>query len=150
MTPSEVVKSIQRLNGRTITVAGYLGNCAGYDCALYTDATQAKLAADWFKRLHVAMRNHDRRNLPEEPADSWHKYSLGIGSGDWQCHQRRTDDDCLSAFDRKAAPFQNSYVLITGRATKMCRDEHGEPGCIDRSTDLFPTEIKKWNRTANG
>jgi hypothetical protein len=135
MTPAEVVTNIDHLDGRTVTVAGYLAKCSGYDCVLFSDKNQAKLAADWFDRFMAAARSHSQ--LPDGPPKSSDLNSLGIGSSNWECIHHRTDD-CLFEFDRKAAPFQNSYVLITGRVTKMCRDKQGLPGCLDRSTDIFP------------
>ncbi len=61
--------------------------------------------------------------------------ALGIGSGkDFE-------------FDRKAAPFQHSYVLITGKVTNVCRDKDGKGGCLDRSTDLDPISIRAWDRS---
>jgi hypothetical protein len=142
MTPAEVVKNIDRLNGVNVTVGGYLAECFGYDCVLYADEHQAKLAREWGKRLRAAARTHSA--LPGPPAHSWYVNSLGIGSGQSSCRADKPNE-CYWEFDRQAALLQNSYVLIRGRVTNQCRWK-GEPGCTDRSTDLEPTSIRAWKR----
>jgi hypothetical protein len=124
----EVVTNIHGLNGETVTVAGYLADCAGYDCNLYVDEAHAKQAEAWIRRLRAA---RGRDGIPPgRPFDA----ALGIGSGrDFE-------------FDHEAAPFQHSYALITGKVTDRCRDENGEIACLDRSTDLEPISIRAWNR----
>jgi hypothetical protein len=114
----EVVPRIDDLNGRTVSVAGYLAECSGYDCVLY----RSKADADEFGRFLAAARANKRMSFPDRPV-------LGIGSG--------TDVD----FDAKAAPFTNSYVVITGTITNECRLE-GKPMCTDRGPDLKPTAIR--------
>lgn len=114
----EVVPRIEALDGQTVSVAGYLSQCAGYDCILH----RTKADSDEWDRVIIALRAHRRVPIPDVP-------SLGIGSG--------TNAD----FDARAAPFTNSYVVITGTITNMCRFE-GKPACTDRSTDLNPTSIR--------
>jgi hypothetical protein len=119
---AEVVPQIRALNGKTVRVAGYLGECAGYECRLFVDE------AGW-KEFQRAV---DRLTRSREP-QRWPVH-LGIGVGD------KFD------FDKKAASFTSSYVVITGRITDQCRDDHNEPGCLDRSTDLEPTNIQSWSQ----
>ena len=126
---AEVVKSVHALNGQTVTVAGYLAECAGYECRLYRDQAHAKQTQIW---LQKSLTTRIRGELP--PGDPLNA-ALGIGSGN--SHE----------FDRKAAPFQHSYVLITGKVTNMCRDEDGKVGCTDRSTDLESMSIRAWDRS---
>lgn len=57
------------------------------------------------------------------PAD----YPIGIGFAE--------------SFDRKAAPFQHSYVVITGRVAK---DSCTGAGGTDRSFGIAPTDIRAW------
>jgi hypothetical protein len=45
------------------------------------------------------------------------------------------------AFDKAAAPFQNSYVVITG---VVDRDSCTGEGGTDRSTGIEPTDIRSW------
>jgi hypothetical protein len=48
------------------------------------------------------------------------------------------------AFDQKAAPFQHSYVLISGTiATDSC-DGRGE---TDRGRGIEPTDIRAWTES---
>jgi len=120
LTVEQVVPRIDELNGQTVSVAGYLSNCGGYDCPLFRN----KGDADEWHRFMVAARAgaHPRPAVPDQPM-------LGIGSG--------TDFD----FDAQAAPFTNSYVVITGTITNICRFE-GRPACTDRDTDLRPAAIR--------
>ena len=145
MTPDEVVTNIDRLNGQTVTVAGYLSECAGYECVLYTDQKQANLAKAWTDRLQAAA--HAKKQFSEKPDSSWYLNSLGIGTGGEirPGDKSRGTTDCYFEFDCKAAKFRHSYVLIKGKVTNRCRFK-GEPECLDRSTDLEPISIQAWNR----
>ena len=118
LTVEEAVPRIDELNGQTVSVAGYLPRCGGYDCILF----RTKADSDAWDRAMMALRADRRVPILDVPM-------LGIGSG------------ANFDFDAKAAPFTNSYVVITGTVTNMCRFE-GKPACTDRSTDLNPTSIR--------
>lgn len=118
LTVGEVVPRIEELNGQTVSVAGYLPRCGGYTCILY----RSKEDFDEFARFIAAAHTDRRLPFPDVP-------TLGIGSG--------TNFD----FDGKAAPFTNSFVVITGSITNECRFE-GKPACTDRGPDLKPTAIR--------
>ena len=118
LTVEEVEPRIDELNGQTVSVAGYLSDCAGYTCVLYRN----KADADEWDRVMAAVHANKRVKIPDVP-------SLGIGSG--------TNFD----FDAKAAPFTHSYVVITGAITNECRFE-GKPACCDRGPDVKPTSIR--------
>ena len=117
-TVEEIVPRIDALNGRTVSVAGYLPECMGYDCTLF----RTKADSDAWDRVVIALRAHRRVPIPDVP-------ELGIGSG------------ANDRFDAQAAPFNNSYVVITGVITNQCRFE-GKRACTDRSVDLEPTAIR--------
>ena len=127
MTITDVIANIDRLNGRTVRVAGYLMHCRGYECRLYRSEAEKQQADRYFADLlrDIAAQRPLDPSVPEPPM-------LGIGPGEnWQ-------------FDAMAAPFANSYVVITGRVTNRCR-HNGEPDCTDRTTDLEPISISRWN-----
>lgn len=119
LTVEEVVPRIDQLNGQTVSVAGYLSECGGYDCTLHRSKEDAD---EWNRAIAAVYATQRPLPLPEFPA-------LGIGSG--------TNFD----FDAKAVPFTNSYVVITGTITNECRFE-GKPSCTDRGPDLKPTAIR--------
>ncbi|MCW3848973.1 hypothetical protein OF829_17175 [Sphingomonas sp. LB-2] len=52
---------------------------------------------------------------------------IGIGGG--------------AAFDRKAAAFQKSYVIITGRVVD---EKHCTGAALDRAAGIEPTDIRAW------
>jgi hypothetical protein len=116
LTVSDVITHIDALNGKTVRVKGYLGECTGYDCNLFPDRAGRDAWDQWFARL----RKGDRSKVFDQPM------ALGLGE----------END----FDRKAAPLQNSYVIITGKVTNECRYQ-GQRACTDRSTDLKPIDI---------
>ena len=116
MTVPQLAGQTHALNGRTVKVSGYLGDCSGYDCVLFAD----KAGHDAW-RLRIEAIRRKTNPVPEEPP------TIGIGG--------------FPNFDRKAAPLQNSMVTITGTVTDRCRSPENKPGCTDRSTDLEPTDI---------
>ena len=118
LTVEEVIPRIDQLNGQTASVAGYLAKCGGYDCILH----RTKADADDWSQAMTALRAGKRVPIPDVPI-------VGVGSG--------SNFD----FDAKAAPFTNSYVVITGTITNECRFE-GKPACTDRGPDLKPTAIR--------
>jgi len=127
MEITHVIANIDALNGQVIRVSGYLGTCFGYDCVLFRNQNEK---AQWDRVMaQLAVRARDYRApvpvIPDLPM-------LGIGSGE------------NFEFDRAAAHYNNSYVVITGRVTNVCR-YHGVQACTDRSTDLEPTQIARWS-----
>lgn len=137
MVITDVIANIDALNGQTIRVVGYLGECGGFECPLFRNPAE-KAQVDEDRRISMAALRaavRERRGLapPEFDDLPW----LGIGSGEH------------GEFDRQAAPYTNGYVVITGRVTNMCRID-GQPGCTDRNTDLQPTHIARWSPDAGG
>ena len=121
LTVAELVPRIDELNGETVRVTGYLGYCGGYSCDLYPSKEDR---ARW-ERAYAELRKSKHWAMPDLPV-------IGIGSGEQM------------EFDAKAAPFNERYVVITGKVTNQCRYK-GERGCTDRSPDLEPTNIAMWN-----
>jgi hypothetical protein len=120
LTVEEAVPRIDELNGRTVSVTGYLPKCYVYDCTLY----RTKADADAWDRAVADARANKRFHFPDNP-------SLGIGTGGKGFE-----------FDAKAAPFTKSYVVITGTITNKCRID-GKPSCTDRGPDLEPATIRR-------
>jgi hypothetical protein len=124
-TVAELEPRIDELNGQTVRVVGYLRECRGYDCTLYSQKSDADARADAVARaLAEERQNKQPTSLPEFP-------EVGIGSGE------------AFEFDAEAAAFTASYVVITGNVANECRHE-GKRGCTDRSPDLHPTGITAW------
>lgn len=126
MAIPDVIANIDALNGRTVQVAGYLGECAIYQCQLFRNASEHGQAERYYRELMTAARE-GRRPAVTTLDVPW----LGVGA---------LSED--RGFDRMAAPFQNGYVVITGRVTNRCR-YNGLPACTDNSTDLEPTEFAR-------
>ena len=91
MRVDEVIKHIDRLDGKTIKVSGYLFSCEGYDCGLFPN--EAK-----FRDFGQIVNNHRGGELPD---------FLSIGYDE--------------AFDRKAGPLAGRYVIVTGKINNDCR-----------------------------
>jgi hypothetical protein len=121
-----LVPEIERLNGKRVTVIGYLPECMGYECRLFANEAEARQAATYFAELMSAPRPFEPR--VKEPI--W----LGIGSGKDM------------TFDEQAKPFVGGYVKVTGIVTNRCRFQ-GQPACTDRSTDIEPDSIAAGHRS---
>lgn len=117
MNVEKAVASLDQFEGRTVRVAGYLGQCAGYECVLFSSQGEEQRYAEWIA------------NLREMPFQDFKAPILGVGSAD--------------DFDRKVAPFVPGYVIITGTLINVCRDANGQPACLDRTTDIIPTGIQE-------
>jgi hypothetical protein len=127
MAIDNVIANIDALNGRTIRVAGYLGDCRAYECSLFRNPSE-KAEADRYYHELMAAAQEGRRPAVTGPGPTF----LGIGSGE------------NFEFYRRAAPYTNGYVVITGRVTNGCR-YNGRPACVDRTTDVEPTQIGRWS-----
>jgi hypothetical protein len=129
MTIRDVIANIDALNGQPVRVAGYIGECRGYECQLFENEA-GKVQWDRYIadiRADAAAGRQLSPGVAEPP-------TLGIGAG-----ENRT-------FDRAAEPYANSYVVITGRVSNRCRF-NGQPDCTGRGTDLEPTHIGSWRRS---
>ena len=120
LTVDEVDRRADQLNGQKVSVAGYLAECGGYECDLFRD----KAGADEWHRWGAILRQ--TTNPPPSPSSPW----LAIGEG--------------INFDAKAAPFRNSYVVISGTVRNVCRYK-GQHACLDRGNDIDPTDIRRGN-----
>ena len=134
----ETIKNIHALNGKTVRVTGYLGQCGGYDCGLF----ETKQDYDRLSRIMREARSGGRANLDRMP--DW----LGISSGELDCPNPSAREGCHFSVDQQAAPFQNSYVVITGKISDLCRDEQLRMGCTDRAPELTPIDFAKWTPPA--
>jgi hypothetical protein len=132
-TVTELVPRIDELNGKTVRVAGYLAECQGYGCDLYPSKQDSAAWHRVYEDLRAGRPSKGPDKQPDLPV-------LGIGAGE-AIDGNGTGD--AFAFDKMAAPFTNSYVLITGKVTNQCRYK-GERACTDRSPDLDPTKIAAW------
>jgi hypothetical protein len=122
MAITDVIANIDALNGRTVRVAGYMGDCGRYWCVLARNADEYAQINQWHREMLAHRPGQRYPTIGAVPA-------LGLGSGE------------DFAFDRQATPYVNSYVVITGRVSNRCRF-HGRPICMDRNPDVLPTRIK--------
>lgn len=113
-TVAKILKQCGAFLGKSVQAAGYLGTCAGYDCHLFSSKTAAEA---WY-----------RYSLGSAPDAEEPQAVIGIGGGN-------------AAFDAKAAPLQNSDVVITGRMDEHSCDGRGGS---DRSPGVHPTDIRAW------
>lgn len=119
-TVTQVLADCDAYLGKAVRVAGYLGECGGYDCHLFGDRAGM---VEWDR--YIANLREPGSNRPDvpEPRDV-----MGVGGED-------------EAWDRKAASFQRSYVVITGRMDSESCDGRGG---LDRSPGIDPTDIRIW------
>ncbi|WOE74196.1 hypothetical protein [Alterisphingorhabdus coralli] len=107
----EAIERIHQLDGQTVEVHGWLGHCAGYDCALYISKDDAETVAygDW-------------------ESDQW-----------LEAMDRRLSIGANKSFDHRAAPFQFQRVAIKGKIDATCRGMFYV--CTDRVPDIVPHSI---------
>ncbi|MDG5489787.1 hypothetical protein NYR55_14275 [Sphingomonas sp. BGYR3] len=119
-TVSEVLESCKAYLGKAVRVAGYLGDCAGYDCHLFSDKAEK---VKWDR--YIAAISQPRIILADlrEP-----EKVMSVGFTD-------------EAWDRKAEKFQQSYVVVSGRMDETSCDGRGG---TDRSPGIEPTDIRAW------
>jgi hypothetical protein len=128
-TVKQILAQCDAMLGKPVRAAGFLGECAGYDCHLFADKESYNA---WFafidaialeaKQITSEAKSAQAPRRPAEPDGM-----IGIGGEE--------------AFDRKAAPLQHSYVVITGRvADHSCTGAGG----TDRSSGIEPTDIRTW------
>jgi len=127
MTVDTLLAQCDAFKGKRVQLAGYLGQCAGYECDLAVDKAHWAAFVSAFNNAHAHQSEAKR-------AEAWSRvrplWPIGVG-GD-------------QAFDRKAAPFQQSYVVISGTIAKDSCDGRGG---TDRSYGINPTDIRAWKKS---
>lgn len=124
VTVDEFIAQIDQLNGKTVSVTGYLGECYVYSCSLY----RSKQESDDVDRAMSAMRaalDEGVTDVSGFPFPSHPAVSIGSGS---QFFEMLTDF------------YAGGYVVVTGKASNRCRSEGR--ACFDRGGDLDPVAIR--------
>ena len=126
ITVDEFLAQIDQLNGQTVAVTGYLGECEPLSCMLYRNEAESK-AVD---RAMTVMRAAIEEGATDVSGFSFPNHpSISIGPGAQN-----------SFFDWRASLYADGYVVITGEATNQCRSETSL--CFDRVGDLQPASIR--------
>jgi len=128
LTVDKYLAQCEALKGKPVRLAGYLGECAGYDCHM------AASKQAWGAYRNAFTRSAGNKATPEAlkaaraALDEMQAIPLiGIGGDE--------------AFDRRAAPLQNHYVVVTAQVAKdSCTGEGG----TDRSAGIEPSDIRAW------
>lgn len=127
VTVDTLLAQCDAFKGKQVQLAGYLGECAGYECFLAVDEARW---ADFVSAFNNA-RGHQS---PAKHAEAWSRvnalWPVGVG---WE-----------EAFDRKAGPLRHSYVVISGAIAKDSCDGRGG---TDRSYGINPTDIRAWKKS---
>ena len=124
VTVDEFIANIDGLDGQTVSVTGYLGECYVYSCSLY----RSKKESDDVDRAMSAMRaalDEGVTDVSGFPFPNHPAVSIGAGS---------------QFFDMLTYFYAGGYVVVTGKASNRCRSE--ERACFDRVGDLDPVAIR--------
>jgi hypothetical protein len=128
ITVDEFLSKIDELDGQTVSVVGYLGECQGRSCRLYRNETES---ADVDRAMSAIRNAIDQGStdtsgfpFPDHPA-------VSIGTG---------PEDTFVSFDLLAYFYQRSSVVIEGKASNMCISQNVV--CFDRASDLKPRSIR--------
>lgn len=134
LTVDKYLAQCEALKGKPVRLAGYLGECAGYDCHLTASKQAWTSYVDAFAKGRRVAFGADPKASPEalkEADAAWDKMAtipmIGVGGDE--------------AFDRQAAPLQNHYVVITAQVAK---DSCTGGGGTDRSAGIEPSDIRAW------
>jgi hypothetical protein len=126
ITVEEFITQIDQLNGQTVSVTGYLGECEGYSCRLYRNKSESVDVDRAMSAIRAALAE-GATDVSGFPFPNHPAVSIGTGSQ-------------LSFFDLRASFYTNSYIVITGQANNQCRLEGR--ACFDRAADLEPVAIR--------
>lgn len=108
---AQVIDNLNRWDGQIYRIHGWLGECAGLDCAIYATRNDAQTVADG-----------------DDSSDAWKRAMV-----------RRLSIASLGDFDNRAAPLQFEEVELIALVSAECRGWNG--GCTDRAPDLYPFDI---------
>ncbi len=124
-TVDEFIAQIDQLDGQTVAVTGYLGECEALSCMLYRNKAESddvdRAMSDIRAALDDGAIDVSGFPFPDHPS-----VSIGPGSP-------------TSFFDLRAHFYKNGYVVIRGEATNRCRSRN--KACFDRVGDLLPNSI---------
>jgi hypothetical protein len=110
---ADAIKNIHAWNGTVVTVEGWLGQCEGLDCGLFSTLADARQVA-----------------------------GRGDGDPHWlEASKRGLSIGYDPSFDRQAAPLQFRHVTVVARISDECRDPPPTTICVDRVDDLRPISI---------
>lgn len=128
LTVDRYVAQCEALKGKPVRLAGYLGECAGYDCHMTASKQAWDAYNSAFRRSAGNKTTPEERKLARAALDEMQAIPMiGIGGDE--------------AFDRQAAPFRQRYVVITAQVSKdSCTGEGG----TDRSAGIEPSDIRAW------
>jgi len=122
----EFITQIDRLNGQTVSVTGYIPECQVYSCGLYRNKAESDEVDRAMSAIHAALAE-GATDVSGFPFPNHPAISIGTGSR-------------FSFFDLRASFYANSYVVITGKASNHCLSEGRF--CFDRAEDLDPIAIR--------
>ncbi|SIO20509.1 hypothetical protein SAMN02745824_3343 [Parasphingorhabdus marina DSM 22363] len=126
----EFITQIDRLNGQTVSVIGYISECEVLSCRLYRNKAESDEVDNAMSVIRAALAE-GATDVSGFPFPNHPSVSIGTGPR-------------FSFFDLRASFYANSYVVITGKATSHCRSEGRF--CFDRAVDLDPIAIRKFQK----
>jgi hypothetical protein len=123
-TVEKFIAQIDQLNGQTVMVTGYLGECEALSCLLYRNKAESDDVDRAMSDIHAALEE-GATDVSGFPFPDHPSVSIGPGS---------------QFFDLRAYFYANGYVVITGEATNQCLSKN--QFCFDRVGDLLPSSIR--------
>jgi hypothetical protein len=114
----DISAPVSALDGKSVAVIGWLGDCGGNDCGLYPSQRDARIVDEGDSSSREWNDALDRR--------------LSIGGND--------------GFDRLASTMQHSQVIVRGTINAQWHRPAGASGnkfgCLDRCNDIQPESIE--------
>lgn len=125
-TVEEFIAQIDQLNGQTVEVTGYLGECEALSCMVYRNRADSEDVDRAMSDMRAAIAE-GVNDVSGFPFPDHQSISIGPGSQ-------------FSFFDLRAYFYTHGFVVITGKATNQCRSKIRY--CFDRVGDLLPISIR--------
>jgi hypothetical protein len=124
VTVDEFITQIDRLNGQTVSVIGYLGECYVDSCSLYRSKSESEDVDRAMSAIRAAL-DEGVTDVSDFPFPNHPAVSIGPGS---------------QFFDMLTYFYTGGYVVVTGKASNRCRSENR--ACFDRVGDIDPVAIR--------
>ena len=126
LTVDQFIAEIDQLNGKTVMVTGFLGECEALSCPLYRSKAEAEEAGRTRSNIRAVIEG-GATDVSGFPFPSHPAVSIGSGP-QW------------SFFDLRAYFYRQSYVVITGRVNSRCRSK--DVLCFDWADELEPLSLR--------
>ena len=131
---AEVLANCDAYKGKVVHLSGYLGDCGGYDCAIYPDLATARAIdslraeIDRLKQVRDAEGEYDRDAVRATYERLFKTPSINVGFN--------------PMVEPRLTPHGLRYVIISGRIDSYSCAGEG----TDRAEGIAPNDVRTWTK----